>query len=191
MLVFDLFLLRDAPYRHACESPRAPYWITAFIVVVGCLFGTLVAVFQRTVGGEIQGIAIADIPGWILFIGNIVPGMVIMVVVHAGVTIVAWLMVKGVSGRGQLVFLYRATAYLLPLGLPALPYMAATTVPDAADRVSLPFEAAYVPLAGLGLCLFVLGLFQAIRVVEGLGLWRAALTVAVFTLFSFSLLLIA
>ena len=191
MLVFDLFMLRDEPYRHACLSPRAPWWITGFIVVVGCLFGTLVAVFQRTVGGEIQGIAIADIPDWILFVGNIVPGMVIMVVVHAGVTIVAWLMVKGFSGRGQLVMLYRATAYLLPLGVPALPYMAVTTVPDAAERVGLPFEAAYVPLAGLGLCLFVLGLFQAIRVVEGLSLWRAALTVAVFTLFSFSLLLIA
>ena len=191
MMLSDLFLLRDEPYRHACLSPRAPYWITGFIVVVGCLFGTLVAVFQRTVGGEIQGIAIADIPGWILLTGNIIPGMVIMVVVHAGITIVAWLMVKGVSGRGQLVFLYRATAYLLPLGVPALPYMASTTVPDAADRVALPFEAVYVPLAVLGLCLFVIGLFQAIRVVEGLSLMRSAVTVAVFTLFSFSLLLIA
>ena len=191
MMLSDLFMLRDEPYRHACESPRAPYWITGFIVVVGCLFGALVAVFQHTVGGEIQGIAIADIPGWILLAGNVIPGMVIMVVVHAGITIVAWLMVKGVSGRGQLVYLYRATAYLLPLGVPALPYMASTTVPDAADRVALPFEAIYVPLAALGLCLFVIGLFQAIRVVEGLSLMRSAVTVAVFTLFSFSLLLIA
>ena len=190
MVLLDLYLLRDEPYRHACESPRAPYWITGFIVAVGCLFGALIAVFQRQMGGEIQGIALSDIPDWILFIGNIVPGMLIVLVVHAGITIVTWLMVKGVGGQGLLVFLYRATAYLLPLGVPALPFIASTTVRDAAGGAALPYEAAYVPLAGLGLCLFVIGLFQAVRVVEGLSLWRSALAAALFTLFSLSLLLI-
>ena len=190
MVLLDLFLLRDQPYWHACESPRAPYWITGFIVSVGCLFGAFVAVFQRATGGEIQGFAVSDIPDWILFVGNIVPGMVILVVVHVGLTIVTWLMVKGVSGRGQPVLLYRATGYLLPLSVPALPYIASTTVRGTADGVGLPYEATYVPLAGLGLCLFVIGLFQAIRVVEGLSLWRSALAAALVTLFSFSLLLI-
>ena len=190
-ILLDLFLLSDEPYRHACESPRAPVLITGFMVAIGCLFGTFVAVFQRLIGGDVQGFAVSDIPDWILFVGNIVPGMLIVVVVHAGITIVTWLMVKGVSGGGNLVALYRAIGYLLPLSVPALPYIASTTVRDTADGVALPYMAAYAPLAGIGLCLFVIGLFQAIRVVEGLSLMRSALAVALFTLFSFSLLLIA
>ncbi len=190
MVLADLFLLRDEPYRHACESPRAPLWISGILIATGCLYGALVATFQRAVGGEIQGFPLSDVPNWILYAGNMIPGMLIAVVVHAGITIVVWLMVKGASGRGQAVFLYRATAYLLPLGVPALPLIAATTVAGASDGVPLPLEVAYAPLAGLGLCLFVIGLFKAIRVVEGLSLVRSALAVALFSLFSFSLLLI-
>ena len=190
-VLVDLFLLRHTPYRHACESARAPVWLTGFIVAVGCAFGTLVAVFQRLTDAELEGIPVADIPDWVLLVGNIVPGMVIAVAVHAGIAIVAWLMVKGVSGRGHLVALYRATGYLLPLGLPALPLITSQTVLDATVDAGpvLPYMAAYAPLAGLGLCLFVIGLFQAIRVVEGLSIWRAACAVALFALFSFSILL--
>ena len=189
-LLFDLFMLRDGPYRHACESAYAPYWITAFVVAVGSLFGALVAVFQRVTGGEIQGFPVAEIPDWILLVGNVIPGMVIVVAVHAGIAIVAWLMVKGVSGRGHLGALYRTTGYLLPLGVPALPLIAANTMDATADPAALPFQNLYAPLGAFGLCLFVLGLFQGIRVVEGLSLLRSVVATALFTLFSFSMLLI-
>lgn len=189
MVLVDIFLLRDDPYRHACENPRAPVWISAFIVATGALFGVLSAVFQRVVGGEIGGYPLDQIPDWILFLGNIVPGILIAVAVHIGIAIISWLMVKGVSGRGRMVLLYRATAYLLPLGAPALPYIASSRYTPA-EIATLPLQAAYTPLAGLGLCLFAIGLFKVMQVVEGVPPIRAALAVALFGLFCGSILLI-
>lgn len=55
MLLLDIFLLRLAPYRHACESPRAGLYIGGFLVVTGTLYGLLVAALQRSGAGMIQG----------------------------------------------------------------------------------------------------------------------------------------
>ncbi|MBE0616900.1 MAG: hypothetical protein IH608_03080, partial [Proteobacteria bacterium] len=124
MLLTDLFLLRDTPYRHACESRRAPLWMALFLLGVGGAYGVLVAHFQKTLGVSLQGIPAAEIPGWILYGGNVLSGMLVALVFHGGVTLVVWLMARAAGGAGRLGLLYRATAYLLPLGLPALPLLA-------------------------------------------------------------------
>jgi len=190
MLIRDLFLLRPTPYFHACENRRAPLWVSGFLILTGVLYGSLVALFQRAVGGEMQGIPVDDIPDTILFGGNIASGMMIVFISHLGVTLVAWLMARGVGGPGGLVGLYRTTAYLLPLFLPALPKVALTTATMGRDLPPIPFGTTYTIMAVAAVVMVLAGHFQAIRVTQDVSPGRAAASVGLFALFISSLVLI-
>ncbi len=190
MIVVDLFLLKPGPYRHACESLRAGFWVMGFLAVTGVLHGLLVALFQLMIGGSLQDIPVAEIPRWVLFAGNILSGLLTVTAVHAGITLVAWLMARATGGPGLLVGLYRATAYLLPLAWPALPQVALSVAAPAGQRPALPFDFAYLPLAVLAAGLFFIGLFQIYMVTQGRGPARSTASVALFALFSFAVLLI-
>lgn len=193
MPLLDIFLLRPEAFRHACENPRAPLWISAFLFLVGIAYGVLVALLQRALGGELQGVPVATIPLWILALGNSLMGVIIAILVHLGVTLVAWLMAKAVGGPGYLVLLYRVTGYLLPLTLPALPalafHTASTTVQNPAVIMAMPWL--YLPLAAAGVALFLAGLYQALRVTQDLTPSRTAFAVALFAAFTASIMSIA
>ncbi|TVR84290.1 MAG: hypothetical protein EA405_02035 [Rhodospirillales bacterium] len=191
-LVFDLFLLRAWPYRHAIESAAATWYVSGFLFLVGSLYGLLVAAFQRAIGGELRGVPVDNVPDWILYGGNLLSGILIGVMVHAGIAIIAWLMAKGVGGPGMIGWVYKATAYLLPLGIPALPMLAlsAAAATATAPLPAFPMEAAYLPLALLSLVLFLFGLFEVMRVTQGVGWKRAAGAVALFTVFCYAIFLI-
>jgi hypothetical protein len=146
--------------------------------------------FQRAIGGDLQGVPIDEIPGWILFGGNVLSGLVITVAVHIGITLVAWLMARAVGGPGLLVGLYRTTAYLLPLGALAVPQIALTVAAAGREVPPLPLEWAYVPLAAIGLALVFAGLYQIYLLTQDKGTKRSALAVALFALFCGSILLI-
>ncbi len=192
MPILDLFLLRPEAFRHACENQRAPLWISAFLFLVGIVYGTLVALLQRALGGELQGVPTAAIPLWVLALGNILMGIIIAVLVHLGITLVAWLMAKAVGGPGYLVLLYRVTGYLLPLSLPALPALAFNTASTTIQNpVTMAMPLLYLPLAGFGAALFLAGLYQALRVTQDLKPSRAALAVALFAVFTASILSLA
>lgn len=195
MLLADLFLLKPAPYRHACESPHAAWYATAALAATGALYGLLVAWFQRAAGGEIQGFPVADIPDRVLFGGNLAAGIVITICVHAGIAVVAWMMARAIGGPGLLIGIYRTTAYLLPLGWPALPKIAAAVVANTTGGApaTAAFAAAPVltPLAVLGLAQVLVGLFHIYVYTQGKGPGRAALAVALFALFSFAIILAA
>jgi hypothetical protein len=192
MLLIDLFLLRTWPYRHACESPRAGLYIGGFLIATGCLYGLLVAQFQRLLAATPAGAWAAQIPDAILYGGNVLSGVLIAVVVHLGITLVAWLMAKAIGGPGLLIVFYRTTAYLLALGWPALPRLAASAAgagrdPDAPP---LPLEASYLPLAILGLALFLAGLFQVYVLTQEKRTARAALAVGLFVLFAYAAIVV-
>ena len=192
MPLSELFLLRPGAFRHACENQQAPFWISAFLFLVGIVYGVLVAFLQRALGGELQGVPTATIPLWVLALGNSVMGVLITVLVHLGVTLVAWLMAKAVGGPGYLPLLYRTSGYLLPLTLPALPALAfntATTTIQNPGATAMPLL--YLPLAGLGAALFLAGLYRALRVTQDLTPARTAFAVALFAAFSASILSIA
>jgi hypothetical protein len=193
MPLIDLFLLRPEAFRHACENQRAPLWISAFLFLVGIVYGVLVALIQRALGGELQGVPTADFPLRTLALGNILPGVIIAILVHLGVTLVAWLMAKAVGGPGYLVLLYRVTGYLLPLTLPALPalafHTASTNIQNPAVAMAMPWP--YLLLAGCGAVLFVAGLYQALRVTQDLSPSRTAFAVALFAAFAASIMSIA
>jgi uncharacterized membrane protein (DUF485 family) len=192
MPLIDLFLLRPEAFRHACESQRAPLWISAFLFLVGIVYGVLVAFLQRTLGGELQGVPTAAIPLWILALGNILMGVIIAVLVHLGITLVAWLMAKAVGGPGYLVLLYRVTGYLLPLTLPALPALAFNTASTTIQNpVATTMPWLYLPLAAFGVALFLAGLYQALRVTQDLTPTRTAVAVALFAAFTASILSLA
>lgn len=190
MLIRDLFLLRPTPYVHACESPRATLWVSGFLILTGVLYGSLVALFQRATGGDIQGVPLDQIPNSILYGGNIVSGLLIVLISHLGVTLVAWLMARGVGGPGGLIGLYRTTAYLLPLFYPALPKVALTTVTLGRDLPPIPYDTTYTVMAGVSVLMVLAGHFQAIRVTQDVTPGRAAASVALFALFIGSLLLL-
>ena len=190
MMILDLFLLRPQPYRHACESPRAGLWVTAFILGTGVLYGALVALFQRAIGGDLKGVPIDEIPDWILFGGNVISGLLVTVAVHIGITIVAWLMARAVGGPGLLIGLYRTTAYLLPLGALAVPQIALTVAAAGRDVPPLPLGWAYIPLAAMGLALVLVGLYQIYLLTQDKGPKRSAVAVALFALFCGSVLMI-
>jgi hypothetical protein len=190
MLIRDLFLLRPEPYVHACENPRAAFWVSGFLVVTGVLYGSLVALFQRALGGELQGIPIDQIPDAILFGGNIASGMFIVLITHLGATLVAWLMAKGVGGPGGLVGLYRTTAYLLPLFMPALPKVALGTVMLGRDLPAVPYDMTYTIMAGAAVVMVLTGHYQAIRVTQDVSPARAAASAGLCALFIGSLLLL-
>lgn len=190
MLLFDLYLLRPTPFRHACEHPRAPLWVSIFLISTGTLYGLLVALFQRGIGGEIQGYDIADIPPAVLIGGNIVSGLLITIAVHLGVTLVSWLMAKAIGGPGLLVTLYRSTAYLLPLGWLALPRLAQNAVATGGEAPPLFLGWAYEPLAAVALALFLAGLFHIYELTQAKGTLRSAAAVGFFALFCFAAILI-
>ena len=192
MPLIDLFLLRPEAFRHACENQRAPLWISAFLFLVGIVYGVLVAFLQRTLGGELQGVPTAAIPLWVLALGNILIGVIIAVLVHLGITLVAWLMAKAVGGPGYLTLLYRTSGYLLPLTLPTLPALAfntASTTIQTPNATTMPWL--YLPLAAFGVALFLAGLYQALRVTQDLTPARTAVAVALFAAFTASIASIA
>ncbi len=193
MPILDIFLLRPQAVIHACENRRAPLWISAFIILIGVTYGLLVALLQRSLGGKLQDIPVADIPFWVLVLGNVLPGILITIMVHIGAMLVAWLMAKAVGGPGLLALLYRATGYLLPLSLPALPAIAftgaMTTITAAPAAGSMPLL--YQVLAILGAALFLAGLYQVFRITQNCQPARALLAVALFAAFSVSILSLA
>jgi len=192
MPILDIFLLKPQACIHACENRRAPLWISAFIILVGVIYGTLVALLQRSIGGELQGYPVADIPFRDLMLGNILPGVLIAIMIHVGIMLVAWLMAKAMGGPGELGLLYRAGGYLLPLTLPTLPAVAftvATTTTTAHSAGSIP--PLYLALAIFGAALFFAGLYQVFRVTQNFPSTRALCAVALFAAFSVSILSMA
>lgn len=190
MLIRDLYLLRTWPYRHACENPSARYWISGFLIATGIVYGLFVGAFQRALGGELQGIPVERIPAVILYGGNVLAGLLVTIMVHLGLALVAWLVAKGVGGPGHLGNLYKASAYLLPLGLPALPQIALTTALAGRPLQAAALQTFTIPLAVLGLALFLFGLFQVMILTQGVGTRRAAAAVLMFVVFCYALFLI-
>ncbi len=207
MRLIQLIFPDEDTFRHALESPRAGWWVTGFILGTGVLYGILAATFQRALGGTLDGIPVAEFPGYILYGGNMLSGVLIALVAHAGITLITWMMARAVGGPGHIGALYRCTAYLLPLAIPALPCIALLSVgtpdvfvePDgpagpggaAGPAATLPLEVLYLPLAGLGIAMVLNGLFALYRVVQGVSPTRAAFATALFTLFLGSILIIA
>jgi hypothetical protein len=190
--IFDIFLLRPQAIIHACENRRAPLWISAFIILIGVIYGILVALLQRGLGGELQGIPVADVPFWVLMLGNILPGILIVIMIHIGIMLVAWLMAKAVGGPGLLALLYRGAGYLLPLLLPALPAIAFTVaVTTTTAHSGGPMPWLYLALAVAGAALFLAGLYQMFRVTQNLPSTRALFATALFAAFSVSILSLA
>ncbi len=190
MLILELFRLSPTPYVHACESPRAPWVVSAFVILTGILYGVLTALFQRQIGGEMSGFPVAEIPLPVLIVGNVGGGLLVTVVAHVGITIIAWLMAKAIGGPGLLIGIYRATAYLLPFLWLTVPYVAWTaavgSVSGQATAPGLGLHAA----ALLGIALFLYGLFQIYLLTQGRGPQRAALGALLFALFTGSVLYI-
>ncbi|MCB1768746.1 MAG: YIP1 family protein [Candidatus Competibacteraceae bacterium] len=193
MPILDIFLLKPQAVIDACENRRAPLWISAFIILTGVIYGILVALLQRSLGGELQGIPIADIPLWVLMLGNILPGVLITIMIHIGIMLVAWLMAKALGGRGELGLLYRAGGYLLPLTLPALPAVAFTvaTTTTAHSAGAGPIPWLYLALAVAGAASFLAGLYQMFRVTQNFQSTRALFATALFAAFSVSILSLA
>lgn len=188
-LLIDLFLLRDTPYRHACEDPAAPRYAVMFLALTGATYGSFVALSQRSLGIDLHGIAIDRIPDWVLFTGNIVAGMVIAVVAHAGFSLVVWLMAKAVGGPGVIALIYRVTAYVLPLGLIALPRVGFATARPEGVTVAAPLM--YDILAVAGVALALAGLYLALRVCQQTSPVRTAIAVLLSAIFAASILAIA
>jgi len=132
-----------------------------------------------------QGVPVADIPISILLIGNVLSGIVITIAVHVGITLVAWLAAKGIGGPGLLVGVYRCTAYLLPLGWLVIPAVAYREATKLGQDVSILFAGAFLPMAAIGLTMFLVGLFHVFQYTQGKGATRSAVAVGLFALFSF------
>ena len=190
MLLVDLFLLRPQPYRHACESPRAAWWVGGFLLATGVLYGLLIAYFQRTANTTLHGLPATEIPTSILLVGNLISGMLTVLAVHAGITLVAWLMARAIGGPGLFIALYRTTAYLLPLGWLALPQLAWSVATAGSEGTQITSG---WPLQGLALCglgMFLAGLFHVYQLTQGTQVWRSAIAVGLFALFSFAIILV-
>jgi hypothetical protein len=190
MLILDLYRLRAWPYRHACESPTASYWVSGFIVATGMIYGLLVAAFQRWMGGDLQGFPVDQISGLVLFGGNVLAGILITIMVHIGFVLVSWLAARGVGGPGLFGCLYKATAYLLPLLIGALPQAALTAAIAGRDVPAPAIQPLTVPLAVLSVAMFLFGLFQVMRLTQDISARRAAGAVGIFVVFCIALFLI-
>lgn len=186
MLLVDLFLLRETPYRHAAESPRAPLWMAAFVLGTGTLYGGLVAWFQKLLGAPLQGVPVADIPWKVLLGGNVISGVLAALVFHGGATLIVWLMTRAVGGPGRLGLLYRATAYLLVLGAPALPRLALESAAAGAPGAEIPFAAWVSALAWIAPALLLPGLYRLVRATQGIAPGRSALAVFLAAFFVFA-----
>ena len=191
MLFADLFLFRDTPYRYASDNPRSPLWMPFLLLGMGSLYGFLVALFQRSLGVELHGIAAERISNTILFGGNIISGIFVALVFHGGVTMIVWLMAKGVGGPGNLAVLYRTTAYLLPQALPVLPYLASkSALQGVGSDVVLPYGWFYPLLAAYAFISLVVGLFHIFRVTQQVTALRCALAVFFLMFFCFAVLML-
>ncbi|MBN2809178.1 MAG: hypothetical protein JXR80_06760 [Deltaproteobacteria bacterium] len=191
MLLADLFLLRDSPYRYASGPSISPLWMPLLLIATGSFYGYLVALFQKTAGVAIHGYAVEQISSTILFGGNIIAGILISLFFHGGVTLLVWLMARGVGGPGLLALLYRTSAFLLPLALPALPYLAAKSVlPEGDPEHLLPLSGLYLPLAVYSLLSLGVGLFQMFRVTQQVTPLRCAIAVFLLLFFSYGVFLL-
>ena len=190
MLLVELFRLSPTPYVHACESPRAPWVVSAFILLTGVLYGVLTSLFQREIGGEMSGFPVAEIPLAILVVGNVGGGLLVSVMAHVGITIIAWMMAKAIGGPGLLIGIYRTTAYLLPFLWLTVPYVAWTAAAESVSGDAGAPGLGMYAAALLGLALFLYGLFQIYLLTQGRGPRRAALAVLLFASFSGSVLYI-
>lgn len=181
-------------FRHALESPLAAWLVTAILLGLGFTYGILVGAFQQALGGEIApGLTVAEVPAYIVYGGNMIAGVLIVLAVHVGMTFAAWLMAKAAGGPGHLTALYRTTAYLMPLTVPGLPYVAAGAAFVSLDAPTgtLPLSGLYLPLAGLAIALVLNGLFTLNREVQGLIVARAAFATGGFAMFVIAILIIA
>ncbi len=188
--LIDLILLRPQAFAHACDSPRAAWWISGFLIGTGAVYGALLAAVQRAGGVELAGIPVERFSDAVLYGGNVLAGLLIVVVVHTGGTLIAWLMTRGVGGTGHLLMLYRAGAYVLPLAAPALPLIAASTLEGPARQAATLPETMLLALAAAGGVAVLTGLFQALRVSQGLTPIRAAAATALTAAFTASVLTI-
>ena len=193
MNLTQLIFPDEDTFRHAIESRRAPWLVTAFLLGLGLVYGVLLAAFQRALGGALAGIPVAEFPAATLYGGNIVAGVLITLAAHVGITIVAWLMARGVGGPGNIGVLYRTTAYLLPLCLVATPYVASYSAAASVDGAieGLPLQFLYLPLAGLAAALLANGLYALFREVQGVSPARAGVATLGFFLFVIAVVLIA
>ncbi len=182
MLIIDLFLLRDAPYRHAVESPAAPWVVSACLTGVGTVLGAMLTVYA-VASGQIRGVeldpALLERPH-ILFLLEVVAGLAIVLLLHIGITLFTWLAAKGIGGPGYLVALYRMTGYALPLGIPAVPAIAKSVAFIEPPTQALPLDSLSAPLAAAGALLFLAGLFHILRLSQGKSLRLTALGVVIF-----------
>lgn len=188
-VLLDLLLLRPRAFHHACVDPAAPRFAFAFIVLTGLAYGTLVAVFQRGIGAPLYGIPVDQFPDWVLFTGNIVAGLVIAVVAHAGLSIVVWLMARAVGGPGLFALLYRLAAYLLIPALPALPRLAFAAAQPPELPVAVPV--AFDLLALLAVAFVLIGLYHGFRVSQDTTPVRAGLAAILTVAFTASVVAIA
>jgi hypothetical protein len=187
----NLLLPGATVFRHALENPRAGLWISLILLTVGALYGCWVAAFQLMLGGDLQGIAVAEIPIWLLFAGNVLAGVMITIIGHIGIALIAWLMARAVGASAYLIVLYRTTAYLLPVAALAAPFLALTGGAVVVPEADPPRLWIYALLALLGAGLFISGLFVLFRTTQDLSPARAALATALFVVFSVAILLIA
>ena len=58
MLLVDLFLFRDTPYRYARDNARSPLLMPFLLLGTGIIYGFLVALFQKIGGVELHGVAV-------------------------------------------------------------------------------------------------------------------------------------
>lgn len=191
---FSQFVFPDAQtFDHALNSRRAPWLVTAFLIGVGTIYGVLVAAFQQGSGGMMANIPIEQFSPVQLFLGNIIAHSLIVLTAHIGMTFVTWLMAKAAGGPGHLTAIYRTTGYLLPLAIPALPYLARQSAEASiGERIEgLALQGFYLPLAGLGAALVLSGLYSLFRDVQDLSQLRAGLATAGFVLFVAAVLIVA
>lgn len=180
MPLLDLPLLRRSAFEHACDNPAAGYWISGFLILVGLLYGISVAVFQRAAGLPLYGIPLEQFSDPILFGGNMLAGTMIVVAAHIGVVLIAWLMVRGVKGGGHLLMLYRASAYGLPLTIPALPLIAWLSLEEPVRAAAAAPEGLLIALGAAGGLLSLMGLLQALIVSQAMP-WSRAAAAAILT----------
>jgi len=189
-LLVDIVLLRRAAYGHARDNPRSGLWAIGFLIATGLQYGFWTARLQRALDLEIKGIPVAQIPDRVLFAGNLISGVLILLVFHGGVTLVVWLMARAVGGPGKLAELYRATAYVLLLSWPALPSLALHSAAQGTPVSQYPLFELYGLLALVGLALLCGGLYQLLRESQQIPPWRAATGVLLIGLFCYSVLLL-
>lgn len=180
-----------AVFRHALENPRAGLWIGLILLTVGALYGCWVAAFQLMLGGDLQGVPVAEIPIWLLFAGNVLAGVMIAIIGHIGIALIAWLVARAVGAPAYLIALYRTTAYLLPVAALAAPFLALTGGAVVVPEEDPPRLWNYALLALLGAGPFLGGLFVLFRTTQDLSPARAALATALFAIFLVAVLLVA